>query len=746
VNPGTAIRQTGQLADARLEGHRHRLTQGGEPTFTASDPTAPEWNTAALGPLKLQRARTLARKLVVSLLPGAVPLKSYGKLYPGELLPRWWIGLHSLADGNPLWSQPDLLLLHQAPPSPPNPDAPERLLRRLAQHLRIPRAPFPAFQDVADFIRHAEAAGETHSRPRYSRITGAFELQPPWTPEEAAKWRRFHQPAAWVLPLTYHDGQWVTQSWNLPGGQDLILLPGDSPAGLRLPLDRLPPTTLRCAITAEIAAGELLLFLPPLPSLEAFQNLVHALEHLAAAGEVPPIVLEGYPPPRDARLVTLGLTADPGVIEINLPPCDRFDKLSELATRLYPAAHECDLRGFKFRHNGRRIGTGGGAHILLGGPDLEDNPFLKCPHLLSSFIRFIQHHPALSYAFTGLFAGPSCQAPRVDESLPDLPGELELTLRALESMPTPADPVLIDSMLRNLLLDWNGNTHRAEICVDKFHNPHLPNGRLGLAEFRAIEMMPDASMFLAVNALFRALAACFAESPFTHPLINWGSALHDRFALPWFLERDLADVIAFLRKKDFPIEAEQFEPHFEYRFPTLHQWDSAGASGALRHALEFWPVMGERPGPHGATTRPVDASTDRLQITLTRRDKAPLPLISVNNVHVPLPVQPDGNAVGAVRFRLFDNPDGLQPHIRSHCPLTFEIIDPSTRLVTHAFQYLHWKPGPNPYEGYPLTDDEAQERVRERVIRRPDLEGRSASFREPEPRPDTPFTLDLRSC
>jgi uncharacterized protein (DUF2126 family) len=313
-------------------------------------------------------------------------------------------------------------------------------------------------------------------------------------------------------------------------------------------------------------------------------------------------------------------------------------------------------------------------------------------------------------------------------------------------MPTPADPVLIDSMLRNLLLDWNGNTHRAEICVDKFHNPHLPNGRLGLAEFRAIEMMPDASMFLAVNALFRALAACFAESPFTHPLINWGSALHDRFALPWFLERDLADVIAFLRKKDFPIEAEQFEPHFEYRFPTLHQWDSAGASGALRHALEFWPVMGERPGPHGATTRPVDASTDRLQITLTRRDKAPLPLISVNNVHVPLPVQPDGNAVGAVRFRLFDNPDGLQPHIRSHCPLTFEIIDPSTRLVTHAFQYLHWKPGPNPYEGYPLTDDEAQERVRERVILRPDHEGRRATFREPEPRPDTPFTLDLRSC
>jgi uncharacterized protein (DUF2126 family) len=185
--------------------------------------------------------------------------------------------------------------------------------------------------------------------------------------------------------------------------------------------------------------------------------------------------------------------------------------------------------------NGRRTGTGGGAHILFGGPTLEKNPFVLRPHLLASLLRLLLAHPSLSYGFSGLYLGPSCQAPRPDETVPGVVEELEIALTALESLREPADPAFIDRLLRSLLLDWNGNTHRAEICVDKFCNPYAPNGRLGVVELRAIEMLPDVADNLANNLLIRALQTALLEKPLSGPLKRWTAA--ERESACWSSQR-----------------------------------------------------------------------------------------------------------------------------------------------------------------------------------------------------------------
>jgi len=743
LNPpvNDTITSQGRLADAKLAASKLKLTQGGEPTFVPHDTSAPEWNVAALGPEKLLYARRLARELASTLFKGGVILQSFGKQYPGEPLPRWQIGIHRSRRGEALWADLNRLRLDQTRVTPGRPALPKKFIAHLSKALGLRNTAVPAHEDFEEGLKSTGGDAAMRFLPRFSRNKRAF-VSHRVTKSASEEWQHYFKPAGWVFPLEHNGDRWHTSTWRFTAGDSLTLSPGDSPIGLRLPLRRLPGKAVRRALTVESKDGELLVFLPPLPSFGAFSALVRTIERLAAELDLPPVRLEGYAPPDDGDLESIALTSDPGVLEVNLPPADNWRDYERTIRGLFTSAEAVGLRGFKYQLSGRKISTGGGAHIILGGPDLKRNPFIQRPTLLSSFLRFLQQHPSLSYAFSGLFTGPSSQAPRVDESAFELPYELETSLRALETMPEPGDEVMIDALLRNLLMDWNGNTHRAELSVDKFHNFNAPNGRNGLVEFRAFEMVPEPELLLAANALVRALAACFAEQPFTRPLVDWREALHDRFALPWFLRQDLREVISHVNEHGFGFANDAFDAQLDFRFPVITRFSTGKIRWTLRQALEPWPVMGE----HQGTGRTVDSTTDRLELLAEGIAKTSNLAASINGNRLPLIPAGRGRAVGGIRYRLFDNPWGLQPQVHAHSPLRLEIVDLTTRRIVHALDYLNWKPRGREYDAPPRTDEKARQRVADRVVVKQDRCSRRTRIREVPVSSRAPFTLDLRRC
>lgn len=805
-----SIMRVGHEVDEQLDANDVRLTMGGEPTYVSIDNMDdPQWNTEAVGAEKRVLSNMLLQRLRKKFAPGGLLHFGQGKWYPGEPLPRWALSCVWRHDGEPIWRDAKWIA-DEGHDYGHKPEDAKRFVEYLASELGIgAKQTFPVYEDTFHYLW------------REQRLPLDVDPTDPKLddPSERSSIVRAFQgglttPVGYVMPIRRAWWQtrpgWIGGRWPVRGGK-VFLLPGDSPLGLRLPLDALPaedeassvaftqpfdptswrdplparnypkgneyevvrdgdsgrsapatvvneqvldaeddndlPTSkdvVRTALCVECRHGRLHVFVPPAQRLEDYLELIAAIEDTCQHLNLP-VIIEGYLPPPDHRIEIFKVTPDPGVIEVNTQPSENWESLVELTETLYEEAKHCRLGAEKFDLDGRHTGTGGGNHIVLGGKSPSESPFLRRPDLLGSVIAFWNNHPSLSYLFSSRFIGPTSQAPRFDESRHDAVYEMEIALQQLPERDETIQPWLVDRLFRDLLVDVTGNTHRAEICIDKMYSPDSVTGRLGLVELRGFEMPPHARMSLAQQLLIRSVVAAFWQKPYDQPLSHWQSRLHDQFMLPHFVWQDLVDVTKELAFTGIEIDPEWFVPHFDFRFPKIGEVNYQGVNMRLRSAIEPWYVMGEEAGASG-TARFVDSSIERLEIFVENFD-ATRHCVLCNGINVPMHRTATlGQYVAGVRYRAWQPPRCLHPTIGVHTPLRIELVDTRNGLSMGGCTYHVSHPGGRGTDRMPINANEAESRRAARFESTGLTGGKIEVPPMAPPRGHNPYpvTLDLR--
>jgi uncharacterized protein (DUF2126 family) len=794
------IEALGHQVDVDLQVGDVRLTMGGEPTFISlDDRNGSEWSTTAMSPAKRKLAVELFYRMRDRFSKGALLHFGQGKWYPGEELPRWALGCYWRKDGVPIWENQSLFAEDSKNYGYAAPQA-AKFLEALTLRLQVSSDfTITAYEDIFFHLWKERRLPELIDPldPKLKDFPERVKLAHLF--EQGAE-----QPIGYVLPLRRvptRSGtpRWTSQPW-FPLSKRMFLTPGDSPMGYRLPLeslpwtkpedvsyafdtdpfrrrDKLPPrperqmgrffgqpitdepespadkvkpkkdekqavTLTRPALCVQAREGKLFIFMPPVDYLADYLDLVAAIEDTAAHLSMA-VVFEGYTPPTDTRISVFKVTPDPGVIEVNIQPAASWDALVENVTAVYDLARETRLGTEKFMLDGQHTGTGGGNHLVIGGPTPDDSAFLRRPDLLRSMVNYWQNHPSLSYLLSGLFIGPTSQHPRIDEGRVESLYELEIAFDQIpERGATPVTSRLTDRLFRHLLTDVTGSTHRAEFCIDKLDPPEGAGSRLGLLELRAFEMPPHARMSLTQQLLVRALIAHFWRKPYRQKLIAWGTGLHDRFMLPHFVQLDWEDVVCDLARAGYAFRSEWFAPHFEFRFPLIGSVSARGIQLELRHALEPWNVLGEE-ASSGGTARSVDSSVERLQVKVTGMI-APRYAVLCNGRPVPLhPTGEAGEFVAGVRYRAWQPASCLHPDIPVHSPLVFDIVDTWSKHAIGGCTYHVVHPGGRANEQFPVNAYEAESR---RLARFTSFGHTPGPINVPpqERNVEFPLTLDLR--
>ena len=685
---------------------------GMEPTFTRRFSETPEWLSEALGPEKLQYAYALLNE-VYKHQPGGVVLHTLGRQYASEDLPRWNIGYYQARNNQFSWD------------GPPDPS----LIKKSKGATLNKSIDIEAFWQALN-----NALNQTQWQSSAFIVNEALQFRILFRRDGMAATVDVKTKTQLARPSVH--GQQIPLTGltdELSANEDFLLCLGthgaDSPH--------------HEGISAVIE-------LPELPDVTTFVQLLQCIAQAAKEAPLESLVIQGFPPPVDASVAWTTITPDPAVIEINQAPADNSANFYRYCELFYSAAQRLGLFPYRLHYNGVVSDSGGGGQFTLGGPEPLHSPFFRYPHLLPRLIRYLNAHPALSYWFAPPSIGSSSQSPRTDESVVESFLELSLALEQLEKNENPS-PEFIWRSLSPFLVDPSGNPHRSELNIEKLWNPYLPGrGCLGLVEFRAFRMSRSPQCATAISVLLRSIVAMLSQQDKVPDLLNHGPALHDKYALPFYLQLDFRHVFKDLQNAGLPLNDSIKSILLEEPVRLIGKASFHSCNIELYHALEFWPLVGDVASQEGGGSRLMDASTTRIQIILgTGLDHATRLgdwELSIDGYRIPLHLEQDEHApvkITGIRYRNFQPNIGLHPGIGSRDYITFVIANPGLNEALEI-TYFEWQPQGLAYPGLPEDMAEAEQRRDERFITKVISFSSFDQFKTPPDSAVTDFCVDLR--